>query len=150
MDKLDRLFARQSELNDKTFERNNLVNPETGKPLQMQDFVLAIADGKLAKGGAVDIWLQNYARALSQETAELLDCTPWKWWSRDKGVDLASIRVEIVDALHFWMSLAMVAGMNAEDVFKLYCEKNRINHQRQESGTYFHMHKDEKQDGAND
>ena len=143
MDKLDRLFEMQKALNDKTFRKNELVNPESGETLKIDDFFKACEEGKLHKNGIVDIWIQNYARAMEQETAELIDSVPWKWWSKDKEVDLQNLRVEIVDALHFWLSLAMVSGMNADDVFRIYSLKNMVNHQRQDSGEYFHMNKDE-------
>ena len=143
MDKLDHLFEMQKVLNDKTFKKNMLVNPDTGETLKIDDFFKACEEGKLGKNGIVDIWIQNYARAMEQETAELIDSVPWKWWSKDKDVDLQNLRVEIVDALHFWHSLAMVAGINSEDVFKIYSLKNKVNHQRQDSGEYFHMNKDE-------
>jgi hypothetical protein len=143
MDKLDILFQMQRELNDKTFAKNGLCLPSSDKPLTMAEFKAACEEGRLQKGSPVDLWLQNYSRALAQETSELLDSTPWKWWSRDRAVDLDNARVEIVDALHFWLSLAMVAGMEAEDVFRLYCKKNAVNHTRQDSNAYFHMNKDE-------
>ena len=47
---------------------------------------------------------------------------------------MQNIRVEIVDQLHFWLSLAMTAGLDAEKVFSLYLQKNAVNFQRQENG----------------
>ncbi len=142
MDKLEMLFRMQAELNDKTFRKNGIMRPDGSGPLTMADFREACERGDLEKGGIVSDWLQNYARALSQETAELLDSTPWKWWSKDREVDLRNARVEIVDALHFWLSLALVAGLDADEVFRLYSLKNAVNHERQDSGNYLHMHKD--------
>ncbi|MFA4985105.1 MAG: dUTPase [Candidatus Brocadiia bacterium] len=144
MDKLDSLFRMQAELNEKTFAKNDLCNPGTGRPLTMADFRCAVEAGQFEKGGIVDLWLQNYARALAQETCELVDSTPWKWWSKDRTVDIQNARVEIVDALHFWLSLAMVAGMDADDVHRLYTLKNKVNHDRQDSGAYSRDGKDEK------
>jgi len=79
-------------------------------------------------------WLLNYCRALSQEIAELTDSVPWKWWAKYQKFDRDNVRVEIVDMLHFLVSLAQVAGMDAEDVHYLYMEKNRVNFDRQDSG----------------
>jgi dimeric dUTPase (all-alpha-NTP-PPase superfamily) len=79
-------------------------------------------------------WLLNYSRALSQETAEMIDSLPWKWWARYQNYDRANVQVEIVDMLHFLVSLAQVAGLDAKDVHELYMKKNRVNFQRQESG----------------
>jgi dimeric dUTPase (all-alpha-NTP-PPase superfamily) len=79
-------------------------------------------------------WILNYCRALSQETAELTDSVPWKWWAKYQTYDKQNARVEIVDLFHFLISLAQVAGMTADDVHRIYMEKNRVNHQRQDSG----------------
>jgi len=79
-------------------------------------------------------WILNYTRALSQELAELTDSVPWKWWAKYQKFDLQNARVEIVDMLHFLVSLAQVAGMSADDVFRAYTEKHKVNLGRQESG----------------
>ena len=79
-------------------------------------------------------WLLQYCRAMSQEVAELTDCIPWKWWAKYQAFDLQNARVEIVDLLHFLVSLAQVAGMSAADLFTAYVKKHGVNHQRQTSG----------------
>jgi len=79
-------------------------------------------------------WLLNYARALSQEVAEMTDSVPWKWWAKYQKYDKDNVRVEIVDMLHFLVSLAQVAGLKAQDVHELYMKKNRLNFDRQERG----------------
>lgn len=79
-------------------------------------------------------WVLNYCRALSQETAELIDSVPWKWWARYQEYDKQNARVEIVDMFHFLISLAQVVGMSAEDVHDIYMQKNKLNFERQESG----------------
>ena len=79
-------------------------------------------------------WVLNYTRALSQETAELIDSVPWKWWAKYQEFDEQNARVEVVDLFHFLISLAQVLGMSAEDVHGLYTKKNKVNHQRQDSG----------------
>lgn len=79
-------------------------------------------------------WVLNYCRALSQEIAELTDSVPWKWWARYQSFDHQNARVEVVDMLHFLVSLAQVLGMSADDVCRAYVEKNKVNFERQESG----------------
>jgi dimeric dUTPase (all-alpha-NTP-PPase superfamily) len=79
-------------------------------------------------------WLLNYSRALTQETAELVDSLPWKWWAKYQTYDRANVQVEIIDLLHFLVSLAQVAGLSAKDMHELYMKKNRVNFQRQETG----------------
>jgi dimeric dUTPase (all-alpha-NTP-PPase superfamily) len=89
-------------------------------------------------------WLLQYCRAASQEIAELTDCVPWKWWARYQTFDAQNARVEIVDLLHFVISLAQVAGMDADDVFKAYTKKHQVNLNRQESGYHFKDENDNK------
>lgn len=79
-------------------------------------------------------WILNFCRALQQETAELVDSVPWKWWARYQTYDRQNARVEIVDLFHFLISLAQIVGLSARDVHDLYMQKNRRNFERQESG----------------
>lgn len=79
-------------------------------------------------------WVLNYTRALQQETAELIDSVPWKWWAKYQKFDAQNARVEVVDLFHFLISIAQVLGMSAEDVYQAYLAKNKINHQRQDTG----------------
>jgi len=79
-------------------------------------------------------WVLNYSRALSQEGAELIDSVPWKWWAKYQKFDKNNAKVEIVDMFHFLISLAQTLGMTADDVHELYTKKNKVNHNRQDSG----------------
>ena len=79
-------------------------------------------------------WILNYVRAMQQELAELTDSVPWKWWAKYQEFDKQNAKVEIVDLFHFLISLAQVMGMTAEDVHEAYLKKNKVNHNRQESG----------------
>jgi dimeric dUTPase (all-alpha-NTP-PPase superfamily) len=79
-------------------------------------------------------WLLNYSRALTQETAELVDSVPWKWWAKYQKFDEQNARVEVVDLFHFLISMAQVLGMSADDVFHAYLKKNEVNFKRQEAG----------------
>ena len=79
-------------------------------------------------------WILNYCRAMSQEIAELTDSVPWKWWAKYQKFDKQNARVEVVDLMHFLISLAEILGMTAEDVFEYYSQKNKVNLKRQETG----------------
>ena len=79
-------------------------------------------------------WILNYTRALQQETAELIDSVPWKWWAKYQKFDEQNAKVEVVDLFHFLVSLAQTLGMTAEDVYQAYLKKNAVNHQRQDTG----------------
>ena len=76
----------------------------------------------------------NYIRAMQQELAELTDSVPWKWWAKYQEFDKQNARVEIVDLFHFLISLAQVMGISADDVYEAYLKKNKVNHNRQDSG----------------
>ena len=87
-------------------------------------------------------WVQNWAKAIQQETAELIDSCPWKWW-KDMEFDEQNAKVEAVDLLHFLLSLFHTLGMSPVDVMEAYVKKNMVNHQRQnQEGGYTHKTKD--------
>ena len=79
-------------------------------------------------------WALNYARAMGQELAELVDSVPWKWWAKYQSFDKQNAKVEIVDMLHFLVSLAQVFQMSASDIFEAYTRKHKVNVDRQEAG----------------
>lgn len=89
-------------------------------------------------------WVLNYSRAMQQELAELVDSVPWKWWAKYQEFDKQNARVEVVDLFHFLVSLAQALGMSADDVFEAYQKKNKVNHDRQESGYTAKDHSDSK------
>jgi len=111
MDKMDEIFNLQEKLNTRIGVNMNEMNDEDR-----------------AK------WILNYIRAMQQELAELTDSVPWKWWAKYQEFDKQNARVEIVDLFHFLISLAQVMGMSAEDVYEAYLKKNKVNHNRQDSG----------------
>ncbi len=119
---LDELFQRQAELN-----RRIGFDPQVLR----EDF-----DPKLAGE-----WLNNYLMAMSNELEELRDCIYWKHWCAEAKEgrrfeihDLQNARVEVIDLLFFWISIAQCLGLNAEDVMELYRQKLAVNHKRQETG----------------
>ncbi len=119
---LDELFERQAELNKRTgFDAKALrenFDPQTA-----------------------GIWLNNYIAAMGNELEELRDSTYWKHWCAEAKAgrrfelhDLQNARVEVIDMLFFWISLAQCVGLDAVDVFRLYNQKLRVNHSRQDGG----------------
>jgi len=79
-------------------------------------------------------WVLNYCRAMSQEIAELTDSVPWKWWAKYQKFDKQNARVEVIDLLHFLISIAQVLGMTPEDFYEAYAKKHQVNLARQVSG----------------
>ena len=86
-------------------------------------------------------WINNYLAAMSSELEELRNCTFWKHWCAEARQgrrfelhDLQNARVEVIDMLFFWISLAQCLGLDADDVFRLYQQKLKVNHDRQSNG----------------
>jgi len=132
-DKLEELFRLQETLNNFVFEKQDLRDKH-GKVLTMAALREQVQNGEpLGSNTEVNQWLRKYLEALNDESRELGEELLWKWWSKDK-LDMQNIRIEIVDQLHFWLSLAMTAGMDAEKVFDIYMQKNKVNIERQNAG----------------
>ncbi len=119
MDKLEEIFSMQEALN----RRIGVETAGMGEEEQTR-------------------WVLNYTRAMQQELAELVDSVPWKWWAKYQTFDAQNARVEVVDLFHFLVSLAQVLGMSADDVHQAYLKKNKVNHQRQDSGYKAKDHSD--------
>ena len=111
MDKLDKIFEQQKALNIRIGVKTEDMS----------------VDDKAQ-------WVLNYTRAMQQEIAELIDSVPWKWWAKYQEFDEQNAKVEVVDLFHFLISIAQVLGMSPEDVYQAYVKKNKVNHNRQESG----------------
>ena len=111
MDKLEEIFSLQDELNSRIGVVTQGLDDEEQRK-----------------------WILNYVRAMQQELAELTDSVPWKWWAKYQEFDKQNARVEVGDLFHFLISLAQVLGMSADDVYDAYLKKNKVNHQRQDSG----------------
>jgi len=132
-DKFEELFRLQEVLNNFVFTKQDLRD-KNGKVLTMAALrEQAQGAEPLGPNTEVNEWLRKYLEALTDESKELGEELLWKWWSKDK-LDMQNIRVEIVDQLHFWLSLAITAGMDAEKVFDIYVQKNKVNIERQNAG----------------
>ena len=131
-DKLKDIFQLQEELNDGIFKKQDLRAPD-GQTLNMAAIRAQLETGNLGPNGLPNQWLRNYLRALQAEAQELDESLLWKWWSKDK-IDLQNARIEIVDMMHFLTSLALAAGLTADEFHRLYTAKHRVNQNRQETG----------------
>ena len=109
---LQDIFEEQIRLNKK-------INPDLYKE---------IADPEIKRQRILQFEL-----ALRQESAEAIDSLNWKWWKKDND-DWDNIKIELVDMLHFWVSMCTVAGLDADEVINLYLKKNELNHKRQNEG----------------
>jgi len=58
----------------------------------------------------------------------------WKNYDNfDKKVHLENAKVELIDCWHFFMNIMMALNVDAETLFSIYCDKNKINHDRIDS-----------------
>ena len=129
MDKLTEIFQLQEDLNDRVFEKQSIGDGN----LTMRDICKEANRNCLGPNDLPNTWLRNYLKALQEEAKELDAELLWKWWSKDK-INMQNIRVEIVDIMHFLVSLALASGLTAEEFHRLYVAKHRVNEQRQEQG----------------
>lgn len=106
MDKLERIFAMQKALNDDIERRRGLHFTQ-------------------------EEWIQKTILATLSELAEVLDESNFKWWKNSRPIDEPALKEELVDVLHFFASLCLRSGMDADELFARYVEKNRENFDRQ-------------------
>lgn len=106
-DKLSVIFALQKSLDDDIAARRGLehISPEE--------------------------WIQRDVLAITAELGELLSEVNFKWWKNPKPIDSAAVKEELVDVLHFFISMCIRAGMNADELFEGYIAKNKENFDRQ-------------------
>lgn len=107
MDKLDKIFELQKQL-DERIERDHNV--------------------KFTR----DEWIQKEMLAIISELSEALSETNFKWWKVPKEVDDDALREELIDVLHFFISLCIRCGLSADSMFEIYTAKNRENIKRQD------------------
>ena len=107
MDKLEKIFEMQKTLNDDIRKKRNLGN------ISKQE------------------WIQKQTLAMISELSELLDEVNFKWWKNEKPVDEQLVKEELVDILHFFVSMCLVYDMSANELANMYMEKNKENFDRQ-------------------
>lgn len=107
-DKLETIFAMQHAFDSELIEKRGLedITPEQ--------------------------WIQKETLAMLSELAELLDEVNFKWWKNPKEVNEQAVKEELVDILHFFVSMCLKMGMTAEELCQMYLAKNKENFDRQQ------------------
>lgn len=79
-------------------------------------------------------WTKEFMICMQVELVELLDQMSWKHWKdyKDMKPNLSEVQYEIIDVLHFYLSLCLIWGIDAKQMYKLYLSKNAQNIKRQE------------------
>ena len=72
--------------------------------------------------------------AMIHEVCELQKVDNFKWWKKAKPFSRAEAQEELIDILHFWLSVANDIGLDEDKIFEIYKSKNAINKTRQENG----------------
>lgn len=106
MDKLERIFYMQNLFDTELIETRNL---------------------RFSR----DEWIQREVLAMVSELAELLNEVNFKWWKNPVPENEDAIKEELVDVLHFFTAACLKSGMDAEELYERYMEKNRENFDRQ-------------------
>lgn len=106
-DKLNELFELQSELDNRIISERNINK-------------------------SLDEWVVGITLAMESEIDEIRREVNWKWWKNEKPIDKEALQGEVIDMWHFLISLSLKCGLSAEDVYRIYLEKNRENHARQD------------------
>lgn len=107
MDKLDTIFHYQAAFDGELMEKRHL------------------------EGYSMEEWIQKETLAMMSELAELIDEVNFKWWKNPKPCDVDRVKEELVDILHFFVSMCLKTGMDAGELYRRYLDKNKENFNRQ-------------------
>lgn len=87
-------------------------------------------------------FIKEFTQHADQELHEMLRelpfFKPWKDYSKmseeDQIKQLILARKEFIDFIHFALNIGLALGLNESSTYDMYCEKNGINHERQDNG----------------
>lgn len=82
-----------------------------------------------------EVWIQKEVLAIISELGEILDEVNFKWWKDTQEIDHERLKEEIVDVLHFFVSMCLKAGIGPDELYQAYVRKNEENFARQEGRT---------------
>ena len=97
-----------------------------------------IAKSKKEQGSGYEFsereWIDKLTTAIIEEAMEIKEHSDWKWWKKPGNLGREELKEELIDLLHFWLSLCLKLGFTPEEMFEKYMEKNRKNSERQDNG----------------
>ena len=77
--------------------------------------------------------------ALHEEATEIMRETAYKnpkympfGWKKNQKFNNEKFKEEIIDIIHFVINLCIISGMDSEEIFNRYLNKNKENHKRKE------------------
>lgn len=80
---------------------------------------------------------------INKELGEMMSELPFKTWKKYSPGQLSGwvssshrdgVLEEYVDALHFFLNIAVILGFSSEEIGAMYFSKNKENHDRQKRG----------------
>lgn len=107
MDKLEKIFERQTALDEEITALRHL------------------------EGISREDWIQKDTLAIMAELGELISEVNFKWWKNPRPVEDAKVKEELIDVLHFFISMCARMGMDADELYEIYMGKNKENFDRQ-------------------
>lgn len=79
-------------------------------------------------------YVRDMSLALTDELHEALNETGWKPWATSRHFNRDAFVGEMIDVLHFWCNLVLVAGVTEEEIANAYFAKANKNAKRQSDG----------------
>lgn len=87
-------------------------------------------------------FIKEFSIHVNQEMNEMLYelpfFKPWKNYDSLTVEDVAECNIkarqEFVDMIHFVLNIALALGLDEDELYKMYCDKNQVNHRRQDDG----------------
>lgn len=130
MDKLEALLAKQKELQITGMHYNFDAMTTEERAAYVKEYAL------------------HCEHELHECLAEIPFFKPWKRYDHDaeseKNIMMwAAARKEFIDALHFFLCVAIGLGFTADELFAMYCDKNAINYERQQDQSVYKPSADE-------
>lgn len=126
MDKLDKIFKMQEELDNIVAQKYGLCYPNH------------INDGEVDPETFEQVlssWINAHCNAMQVELSEVLEEAQYKWWKTyTEPINQDKVKEELIDVFHFLLGLMIKLKMSPDDIVKAYVAKNEINHVRQKKG----------------
>lgn len=84
---------------------------------------------------AKKFWTMRMKMAMDVEISEMLEQMRFKWWKKNQQeIDEKELKYELIDALHFLLSMMIIWGMDSNEIYEMYLTKAQENIDRQQRG----------------
>lgn len=79
-------------------------------------------------------YIRDMSLALTDELHEALNEVGWKPWATSRHVNRQAYLGELIDVLHFWCNLVLIANTSEQELLDMYFAKADKNAKRQMEG----------------